>query len=60
MTKRLSSVEEVMASQEDPLGPPSSFTNLPGPGTNMRRVFVKKGAIDWSKPVDRLPTFPPE
>lgn len=37
MTKRLSSVEEVMASQEDPLGPPSSFTNLPGPGTNMRR-----------------------
>lgn len=37
MTKLLSSVEEVMASPGDPLGQPSSFTNLPGLGTNMTR-----------------------
>ncbi|XP_036153473.1 tudor domain-containing protein 3 isoform X4 [Myotis myotis] len=46
MTKLLSSVEEVMASLGGPLGQPSSFTNHPRLGTNMRRVFVKKGAID--------------
>ncbi|XP_060047407.1 tudor domain-containing protein 3 isoform X4 [Erinaceus europaeus] len=42
MTKLLSSVEEVMANQDDPLGQPSSFTNLHGLGTNMERLFVKK------------------
>lgn len=47
-TKLLSSVEEVTASHGDPLGQPSSFTNLPGLGTSMKRVFVKKGAIDWN------------
>ncbi|XP_012866512.1 PREDICTED: tudor domain-containing protein 3 isoform X1 [Dipodomys ordii] len=46
MTKLLSSEEVVMASQEDPLGQLSSFTNLPGLGTDMKRFFVKKGVVD--------------
>ncbi|XP_012578732.1 PREDICTED: tudor domain-containing protein 3 isoform X2 [Condylura cristata] len=45
-TKLLSSVEEVMASQDDPFAQPSSFINLPGLETNMKRIFVKKGAVD--------------
>lgn len=44
MTKLLSSGEEATASPGDPPGPPSSFTSLPGLGTDARRVFVKKGA----------------
>ena len=37
-----------MASQDDPLSQPSSFTNLPGLRTSMTRVFVKKQASDYT------------
>ncbi|XP_053772391.1 tudor domain-containing protein 3 isoform X1 [Desmodus rotundus] len=61
MTRPLSSVEEVMASHGDPLGQHSSFTNLPGLGTNRRRVSAKQGAHDGNilvKPVGRPSHFP--
>ncbi|XP_045143085.1 tudor domain-containing protein 3 isoform X2 [Echinops telfairi] len=37
MTKRWSSAEEVMASQSDPRGRPSSFTNRPGRGASTEK-----------------------
>ena len=39
MTKLLSSVEEVTASQDDPLDQLSSSTSLPGLGTNATRYI---------------------